>query len=364
MPCSAICRTWESSIACCAASPRHRCRPRSPTGSSATSAILGAPFLVMERVPGACPNPSGRDGRRPSTPRRPRAGVLPASFTATLATLHTLDWRGAGLDFLGAGRRHRLRATGDREVARADRRLRASARSRSSPTSSAGSRPMPRRRSGPRSSMAPIAPAISDPRGPDLGRARLGASGPRRSDVRCRLRPERSQPRRDTAPVQPRRPRRLLRDYEAATGFTIDEEVCRYYNVLYAMRSAAFWMSASGLYAAGRSNDLRLARTAWSVPVVLERAARDLGYPARAPVRTRTGREPRLPRSVCVGTGPSDAGSRQKNMTPEDARTGSSGRRGRTRKFRPRESSWRERARSVGHVLEEIQLAKGTFGLR
>jgi hypothetical protein len=37
-------------------------------------------------------------------------------------------------------------------------------------------------------------------------------------------------------------------------------------------------MSASGLHAAGRSDDLRLARTAWSVPVVLDRAARDLGY--------------------------------------------------------------------------------------
>jgi len=27
-----------------------------------------------------------------------------------------------------------------------------------------------------------------------------------------------------------------------------------------------------------RSRDLRLARTQWSIPVVLERAARDLGY--------------------------------------------------------------------------------------
>jgi hypothetical protein len=44
------------------------------------------------------------------------------------------------------------------------------------------------------------------------------------------------------------------------------------------MRSVAFWMSASGLYAAGRSQDIRLARTRWSVPVVLDRAARELGY--------------------------------------------------------------------------------------
>ena len=37
-------------------------------------------------------------------------------------------------------------------------------------------------------------------------------------------------------------------------------------------------MSASGLYADGSNLDLRLARTEWSIPVVLERAARDLGY--------------------------------------------------------------------------------------
>ena len=44
------------------------------------------------------------------------------------------------------------------------------------------------------------------------------------------------------------------------------------------MRSAAFWMSASGLFADGRSRDLRLARTQWSIAVVLDQAARALGY--------------------------------------------------------------------------------------
>lgn len=50
------------------------------------------------------------------------------------------------------------------------------------------------------------------------------------------------------------------------------------YQLLYAMRSAAFWMSAAGLYADGRNTDLRLARTGWSVTVALERAAQELGY--------------------------------------------------------------------------------------
>ena len=62
------------------------------------------------------------------------------------------------------------------------------------------------------------------------------------------------------------------------TGVEIDLDVCRYYDLLYAMRSAAFWMSATGLFATGRNTALRLARTAWSVPVVLDNAARALGY--------------------------------------------------------------------------------------
>ncbi len=66
--------------------------------------------------------------------------------------------------------------------------------------------------------------------------------------------------------------------YQAETGIEIDEDRCRYYQLLYAMRSAAFWMSAAGLYADGRNTDLRLARTEWSVTVALERAALELGY--------------------------------------------------------------------------------------
>src|SRR5690606_13469752 len=63
-------------------------------------ALLDRPFLVMEKVPGECPNPWGREGRSFYAEAAAR-GTLPASFTDTLATLHTLDWRGAGLDFLG-----------------------------------------------------------------------------------------------------------------------------------------------------------------------------------------------------------------------------------------------------------------------
>jgi aminoglycoside phosphotransferase (APT) family kinase protein len=62
--------------------------------------ILDAPFLVMEKVAGTCPSPWGREGRAYYRAAADR-GVLPRSFTKTLAALHTLDWKAAGLDFLG-----------------------------------------------------------------------------------------------------------------------------------------------------------------------------------------------------------------------------------------------------------------------
>ncbi len=66
--------------------------------------------------------------------------------------------------------------------------------------------------------------------------------------------------------------------YQQLTGLTIDLDVCRYYEILYMMRSTAFWLSASGLFAEGKNKDLRLARTTYSVPVVLDMAAKALGF--------------------------------------------------------------------------------------
>ena len=63
-------------------------------------AVLGAPFLVMEKVPGVCPSPWGRDGQAFYRAAAER-GVLPASFTDALVAIHTADWAAAGLDVLG-----------------------------------------------------------------------------------------------------------------------------------------------------------------------------------------------------------------------------------------------------------------------
>ena len=66
--------------------------------------------------------------------------------------------------------------------------------------------------------------------------------------------------------------------YRELTGLTVDLDACHYYEVLYMMRSTAFWLSGSSLFAEGKNHDLRLARTAYSVPVVLDMAARALQF--------------------------------------------------------------------------------------
>ena len=66
----------------------------------ADPSVLGAPFIVMERVPGVCPSPWGVMDRS-STVMQRRVRCLPVSFTDSLVAIHTTDWRKAGLDFLG-----------------------------------------------------------------------------------------------------------------------------------------------------------------------------------------------------------------------------------------------------------------------
>lgn len=240
--------------------------------------ILGAPFLVMEKVAGQCPSPWGREGRAFYAEAAAR-GVLPQSFTEALATLHTLDWRAAGLDFLG------VPASGAdfvrREIAKWEDLIAVS-----------GHAPEPiltdlvawLKANVPDSSRIALVHGayrtgnllIDDDRVSAVLDWELQVLGDPMYDVAYVL----SGLNREGTSLLSNLVERdaFFRDYEALTGSTIDEEVCRYYNALYAMRSVAFWMSAAGLYASGKSNDLRLARTAWSVPVVLERAARELGY--------------------------------------------------------------------------------------
>ena len=240
--------------------------------------ILGAPFLVMERVRGNCPDPWGHEGRRFYLEAAER-GVLPGSFTETLAALHTFDWSAAGLSFLGVPEPGR------------DFSFREIAKWRS---------------------LVEVAGVVHEPVLTDLicwleenapvtehlvlthGAYRTGnllihddrvsavldwetqAIGDPMYDVAYVLSDLNREGTDLLSNLVPRD--RFYREYEAATGIEIDDEKCRYFHLLYCVRSVAFWVSASALYATGSSDDLRLARTAWSIPVVLDRAARELGY--------------------------------------------------------------------------------------
>jgi aminoglycoside phosphotransferase (APT) family kinase protein len=76
--------------------------------------ILERPFYVMELVAGTVPLPVMVDGKPVFTDEeRARLGE---DFIANLAALHAVDWRGAGLDFLGVPERGVAAAA--RELAR------------------------------------------------------------------------------------------------------------------------------------------------------------------------------------------------------------------------------------------------------
>ncbi len=241
-------------------------------------AVLGAPFLVMEKVPGVCPSPWGREGRRFYEDAAAR-GVLPLSFTDALAALHNLDWRAAGLDFLG------VPASGPdfvrREIAKWRTLIDLSGHEpdpilvdllchleSNAPSTDRLALVHGAYRTGNFLVHEDRVTAILDWETPCIGDPMY--------DVAYVL----SELNREGTELLSNVVERdvFFSRYEAATGIEIDTEVCRYYELVYSMRSAAFWMSASGLYATGANTDLRLARTAWSIPTVLERAARELGY--------------------------------------------------------------------------------------
>ena len=232
----------------------------------------------MEKVPGACPSPWGREGREYYNGAAQR-GILPGEFTRALANLHTLDWKSAGLEFLGVP----AAGTGfaEREIAKW-RELIATTEHRPEPILTdlicwlESNIPPCDRVTLVHGAYRTGNLLIDNDKVSAVLDWELQVLGDPMYDVAYVL----SDLNREGTDLLSNLVERdaFIKEYEAATGFTIDEDACRYYNALYAMRSVAFWMSASDLYATGKSNDIRLARTAWSVPVVLDRAARDLGY--------------------------------------------------------------------------------------
>jgi aminoglycoside phosphotransferase (APT) family kinase protein len=244
----------------------------------ADPAVLGAPALIMEKVPGECPSPWRRAGRQFYAEAAER-GVLPVSFTDALVAIHTADWRAAGLDFLG------VPEPGDgfarREIATWRQLI---------DDSGHPGHPILDDLIGWLEANAPTTDTltlvhgayrtgnilIDDDEVSAVLDWELQVIGDPMYDVAYVLTELNREGTDLLSNVVPRD--LFVERYQERTGIEIDEDRCRYYQLLYAMRSAAFWMSAAGLYADGRNDDLRLARTEWSVTVALERAATELGY--------------------------------------------------------------------------------------
>jgi aminoglycoside phosphotransferase (APT) family kinase protein len=232
----------------------------------------------MEKIEGEVPNPWSKAGQRTYLEAAKR-GTLPRSFVEALAALHNVDWRGAGLDFLGVPAPGRDFAR--REIAKWEALARESSKE-----------PHPvmteviawLKANAPEASRLALVHGafrtgnliIHQDRVAAILDWELQVIGDPLYDVTYVL----SDLNRNGTPFLSCVIERdfFIEEYQRLTGLTIDLDVCRYYDILYMMRNAIFWMSAEGLFAEGRSKDLRLARASYSVPVVLDMAAKALGF--------------------------------------------------------------------------------------
>ena len=243
-----------------------------------SSELLGGPFFVMEKVEGEVPNPWSRAGKKVYAEAAER-GKLPRSFTEALASLHNLDWRAAGLDFIGVpgpGKDFALR-----EVAKWESLIDQSLRKPEPVLTELlmwlkANAPETQRLAFVHGAYRTGNLIIKDDEISAVIDWELQVIGDPMYDVAYVL----SDLNRVGSPLLSCVVERdfFIDYYQELTGLTVDLDACRYYDMLYAMRSTAFWLSASGLFAEGKNKDLRLARTAYSVPVVLDMAAKALGF--------------------------------------------------------------------------------------
>lgn len=244
----------------------------------ADPSVLGGAFFIMEKVVGEVPNPWSRAGKQFYAEAAKR-DKLPRSFVEALASLHNLDWRAAGLEFLGVpgpGKDFALR-----EIAKWEGLIQQSLRKPEPVLTEIlmwlkANAPAAQRLAFVHGAYRTGNLIISDDAVAAIIDWELQVIGDPMYDVAYVL----SDLNREGSPLLSCVvDRELFLDYyQQLTGLTVDLAVCRYYEILYMMRSTAFWLSASGLFAEGRNKDLRLARTTYSIPIVLDMAARALGF--------------------------------------------------------------------------------------
>lgn len=240
--------------------------------------LLGGPFLVMEKIEGEATNPWSRAGKQYYAEAAKR-GKLPRSFVEALASLHNLDWRTAGLDFLGVPRPGKDFAR--REIAKWEHLI-AESNHKPEPVLTEvimwlkANAPEVQRLAFVHGAYRTGNLMIKDDEISAIIDWELQVIGDPMYDIAYVL----SDLNREGSPLLSCVVERdfFIDYYQKLTGLTIDFDACRYYQILYMMRTAAFWISASGLFAQGKSKDLRLARTTYSVPVVLDMAAKALGF--------------------------------------------------------------------------------------
>lgn len=242
------------------------------------STLLDGPFFVMEKIEGEVPNPWSRVGKQYYAEAAQR-GKLPRSFVEALAALHNLDWRAAGLDFLGVPGPGADFAR--REVAKWESLIQQSLRKPEPVLTEVlmwlkANAPATQRLAFVHGAYRTGNLIVKDDAIAAVIDWELQVIGDPMYDVAYVL----SDLNREGSPLLSCVVERefFLDYYQQLTGLTVDLEVCRYYEILYMMRSTSFWLSASGLFNEGKNKDLRLARTTYSVPVVLDMAAKALGF--------------------------------------------------------------------------------------
>ena len=242
----ARCRTWPSSSGVLRCLDRTDVPSPTPYWYEPDPNVLGAPALLMERVPGECPSPWRRSGREYYAAAAER-GLLPESFTDSLAAIHNVDWQAAGLDFLG------VPDPGDdfarREILKWQTLIEESGHP---------GHPILDDLRGWLEANAPATDRLTlvhgayrtgnvlihDDRVSAVLDWELQVIGDPMYDVAYMLT---ELNREGTDLLSNVVPRDLFYErYQSATGTEIDDDRCRYYQLLYAMRSAAFWMSAAG----------------------------------------------------------------------------------------------------------------------
>jgi aminoglycoside phosphotransferase (APT) family kinase protein len=236
--------------------------------------VLGTPFYVMERVPGAVPVPWDRDVFASEAARR----SIGLEFVDIQAQIHRVDWRAAGLERLAAG--DDARACAIAEVERW-----------SDYYSAAVLVDVPLLRLA--IAWLRANPAWTDRMVLVHGDYRIGNFIVDGGTITCVLDWEYAHvgdPLQDLAFTNLRMFRgrsplvcgllaaeEYFARYTERTGIAVDPDVLRFWTVVALLRAAAVYVRGCSVFEAGRTADLRLARMGHRLQYLLREIAREIG---------------------------------------------------------------------------------------